>query len=129
MAGFTLGQSAREGPRCALPPPPQASSNSLRLSRAVLRKLSCGVLLAEGWRVGRRNSDECSIAQFHIATPEKSTRAGCRYRERVGAMARRADALVELGKAEFAVRRTDVRGLEPYNALLDSRRARGTFGL
>jgi hypothetical protein len=37
-----------------------------------------GFLLAECWRVGRRNSDECGIALFHISTPEESTRADCK---------------------------------------------------
>ena len=96
MAGFTLGQSAREGPQMRFTLPGIEQLFAAPMGWAVLKKLSCGVLLAEGWRVGRRNSDECGIALFHIATPEKGTRTGCKYRERVGTMARRADVLVEV---------------------------------
>jgi hypothetical protein len=81
MASFKLGQSASDlgyfgcfGSRWA---PPGIEQLFAALTGCA-EEAAVGFLLAECWRVGRRNSDECGIALFHISTPEDSTRADCK---------------------------------------------------
>lgn len=117
MPGVTMGQGASEGSRCSSS---QASSNSMRLPRAVLKKLSCSVLLAECWRVGRRNGSMFGLVPFHISTPEKSTRADSRYRERSGAMVCRGDGLHRLRRAHRHVHRDKGRGTERFKRVIEA---------